>query len=586
MGQENRQSGSKEVKPKQDSHKKIVNKKLNKLPVMYTNADSLKNKLTEFHVRVQDKKPKIIAVNEVKPKNSTNILNDAEFNLDAVGDYDITPVNISNKTGRGMLLYTAKDLKAKEVLMDSDFSENIFVKIELNTEDSLLVGLVYRSDAGTDENNCKLRSLITEATTKGFSHILIMGDFNYPTIDWNTWRTRGDNTSSDEFLLIENIQDNFLFQHVDRPTRWRGTDEPHLLDLVLTNEESMIDEITYESPLGKSDHCVLLFDFLCYTEIEASYKTKKYYKEADYNRINQEINDIDWADELKQYNNIDSMWNAFQTKIRHIEDSHVPKRTFIISSKTRSRIPVDASTFEKIRRKNALSRRYLATKNPEVRKEYNKMRNKVKREMRKLRKKFEQNLAKEAKSNPKAIWRYINGQSRTRKGLGELHVNPADENSRLTDCDDEKAQILAEFYTSVFTREPHGEVPSLPSIVTNYPMELLTLTKDSIEKQLKSLNVNKSPGPDNITSYFLKHTAASISTPLCIIFNFSLESCQIPQDWKKAKISAIYKNKGSRKQAGNYRPVSLTSIICKTLESLIRDHITEYMRKNELFTIK
>ena len=220
-----------------------------------------------------------------------------------------------------------------------------------------------------------------------------MGDFNYLTIDWGSWRTRGDNTATDEYLLIENLQENYLFQHADKPTRWRGTDEPHTLDLILTNEESMVDEIIYESPLGKSDHCILYFDFLCYCEIESRKKTKKYY-EADYQKINEEINQIDCAAEFKQYKNINTMWSAFQTKIRSIEEKYVPKKTFVVSSKTRSRILVDASTFSEIRR-------YLATKDPTVQLEYNRVRNQVKRDMRKLRKKFEQKS--KSKSNPKEI---------------------------------------------------------------------------------------------------------------------------------------------------------------------------------------
>ncbi len=584
MGQKNRQVPNQEVQLNHETHKKVEKRKFNKIPVMYTNADSLKNKFTEFKVRVQDIKPMIIGINEVKPKNSPNLLNEAEFNLDEVRDYDVTPVNIDNRVGRGMLLYTAKELKAKEVSMKTKFSENIFIKIQLTNEDSLLVGLVYRSDAGTEENNSNLRSLISEAAAKGFSHLLIMGDFNYPAINWSAWSTRGDNTESDEYLFIENLQDNYLFQHVNKPTRWRGTDEPHLLDLVLTNEETMIEEIIYESPLGKSDHCILRFDFLCYSEVETTYKTKRYYKEADYERINQEISSIDWETELKQFNNINSMWSAFQAKIRSIENRLVPQKTIKLSNKTRSRIPVDASTYDKIRRKNALSRRYIATKDPAIRKEYNRMRNKVKRDMRKLRKKFEKKLAQESKSNPKAIWRYINGQSKTRRGVSELHVDPNDENSEITDSDGEKAEILAKFFSSVFTREPDGDIPSLPPVTATYPMELLKLTRDAIEEQLKSLKVNKSPGPDNFSPYFLKHTATSLSIPLCIIFNFSLEVNKVPNDWKRAKISAIYKNKGSRKQAGNYRPVSLTSIICKTLEALVRDYVMSYMRRNKFFT--
>ncbi len=152
--------------------------------------------------------------------------------------------------------------------------------------------------------------------------------------------------------------------------------------------------------------------------------------------------------------------------------------------------------------------------------------------MRKLRKKFEKNLAKEAKQNPKAVWKYINAQSKTRKGISELHVDPSDEKSEVTDSDKEKAEILAKFFTSVFTREPDGEVPSFPERNIEYPMKLLTVTREAIEKCLKELKVNKSPGPDGLTPYFLKHAASSISVPLCIIFNSSLQLQDVPQDWK------------------------------------------------------
>jgi hypothetical protein len=54
----------------------------------------------------------------------------------------------------------------------------------------------------------------------------------------------------------------FLIPHVNKPTRWRGTDTPHVLDLVFTNEENMVSELEYLSPLGKSDHCVLCATFL------------------------------------------------------------------------------------------------------------------------------------------------------------------------------------------------------------------------------------------------------------------------------------------------------------------------------------
>ena len=129
----------------------------------------------------------------------------------------------------------------------------------------------------------------------------------------------------------------------------------------------MVDEILYDSPLGKSDNCALFFDFVCYVEFKTKYKTKRYYQKADYKKINQEICNIDWEEELNQYNSVNAMWNVFRAKITSIEDKYIPKKTIKISSKTSSKIPIDVSTFDKIRRKNALSRRYLATKDATVR---------------------------------------------------------------------------------------------------------------------------------------------------------------------------------------------------------------------------
>ncbi|VDI32122.1 Hypothetical predicted protein [Mytilus galloprovincialis] len=75
--------------------------------------------------------------------------------------------------------------------------------------------------------------------------------------------------------------------------------------------------------------------------------------------------------------------------------------------------------------------------------------------------KHEKKLSTNAKKNPKAIWKYIKSKSKTRSGIGELLTDQNDETSRKTDDDKEKAEILATFFNSVFTKEPEGEVPYL-----------------------------------------------------------------------------------------------------------------------------
>ena len=66
-----------------------------------------------------------------------------------------------------------------------------------------------------------------------------------------------------------------------------------------------------------------------------------------------------------------------------------------------------------------------------------------------------------------------------------------------------------------------------------------------------------------------------------MLFNNSLAVGELPKEWKQGRISAIFK-KGNRKNAGNYRPVSLTSIICKCMEQCVKDHIVNHMIRNKL----
>jgi hypothetical protein len=242
---------------------------IDNLKCFYTNADQLKNKMTELLVRIGDSMPHIIGITEVKPKNCTAKYNLAEYSLEESGDYEM--FSNLDTDGRGVILYIHKTLHVKETKMLSQFNESSFVFIQLNNHDKLLVGLMYRSPSNvSDDNEQGLRSLIHDATNKGHSHILMMGDFNYPSIDWATWTTQGDNTDNKEYKFLECIQDNFLYQHIDRPTRWRGDTTPHTLDLILTNEENMISDIEFQSPLGKGDHCVIRFDFKCYTQHQES----------------------------------------------------------------------------------------------------------------------------------------------------------------------------------------------------------------------------------------------------------------------------------------------------------------------------
>ena len=552
---------------------------IHNLKCFYTNADQLRNKMSELTVRVKNENPMLVGVTEVKQKRPTDDPIPApEYSID---NYEMFHKNLDNNTGRGMVLYTNNALKAEEVILKTKFEEFISVEIDLVGDDKLLVVQIYRSDSGTKENNEKLRHLINEANSLGYTHLLIMGDFNYPKIIWQLHHAPGEN--SEESKFIECIEDNYLTQHVDKPTRWRGDHEPHILDLILTHEEN-ISDLEYQSPLGKSDHSVLKFNYHCYAILKESEQVRICYDKADYEEMRKEASKIDWNEELNINMGVEEMWEIFHRKIKQLEASFVPKKKVKTGTIKNHSFKLDADTRSLIKKKHALSRKVVANHmNQEVRREYNKIRNKVKSTIRKLKKNFERELVKKAKQNPKAIWKYIRSKSKTRTQLGKLHVDPENPETATTDDDKEKADIFSNYFKSVFIDEPPGDIPTIHTRFVEQEMPPLLITKDMVAKVLKKLKIDKSPGLDQIHPIMLKELADKVADGLAILFNKSLRVKQIPNIWKKARVTAIHKKK-NKKLACNYRPVSLTSIVCKVMETIVRDHIVEYMKKESLFS--
>ncbi len=591
MGTKDRESGesNKEVnKSKKQSHQRKKAKQddyLGKpLKCIYTNADSLKNKMNEFITRISDCDPDIICVNEVKPKHMKDNLTESEFSLKDEG-YNMFPLNIDNNTGRGMLLYTKSSVKAERIEISGEFEEVVWIKIQLNGSDSLLFGCFYRSGSGNEANNKSLREVICTPLSLKCTYTCCIGDFNYPDINWVTLHPGTDNESAEEFKFLECLQSIYMTQHITKPTRVRGTDTPNVLDLLLSDDEKIIRNIEHQSPLGKSDHAVLQFNILCYSKVEQYKKLKYYFDSANYQAMKTEFSSINWDEVLEDNSSVESMWNSFYEVTSDIIDKHVQHRIVTCNKNARWSVPMDNRLRAIIRRKHRTWTRYMENRSPEKHREFCKIRNKVTKLTKNLRREFEKKLAKDSKHNPKAVWKYIHSKSRVKEDIADLYTDPTNINSPTTSDSKQKADILAEFYSSVFTMEPDGDVPTIPNRDCDVIMTPLRISEEMVEKKLSELNPNKSPGPDSMHPRFLKEMATELKKPLAMLYNKSLDSSQLPNIWKKAKITAIFK-KGDRRHPGNYRPVSLTSIVCKVFEKLVREHIISHFKNNRLFSDK
>ena len=109
----------------------------------------------------------------------------------------------------------------------------------------------------------------------------------------------------------------------------------------------------------------------------------------------------------------------------------------------------------------------------------------------------------------------------------------------------------------------------------------IIIAEEKVLERLCNLNPFKAPGPDGLPPSVLKELATEISKPLTKIFQMSITESSVPDDWRVAHISPIFK-KGSRASTGNYRPISLTSVVGKLLEGIIKEQITAHLDKHNL----
>ena len=123
-------------------------------------------------------------------------------------------------------------------------------------------------------------------------------------------------------------------------------------------------------------------------------------------------------------------------------------------------------------------------------------------------------------------------------------------------------------------------MPDMETMCGNEIREIV-ITREEVKTRLEKLNVNKSCGPDNIHPLVLQKTASATCIPLELIFKRSLQDGECPDDWRSANVAPIHK-KGDRTDPNNYRPVSLTSQVCKILETIVRKRLVEHLTENNI----
>ena len=453
----------------------------------------------------------------------------------------------------------------------------------------MVFGCFYRSPttkANSNENNDNLSSLLkTLALNKKYTHRCFVGDFNFNTINWSNWTSpHGEDSKEERFL--ESIRDSYLYQHIDEPTRCRGTDNPSIIDLIFTNEEQQISNLNYHAPLGKSDHSVLSFTFHCYIDYKSS-EERHLYDSANFNGMRLWLEECEWSKpfvETTSKKSVNTMWNEFKNTLIQLRSLYVPVKKFGDQTwKEKGSIPISKDLRNLIKEKKRLHRKWMKTRDQRNRLNYTKVRNLVKRKINISKRNMERDICNRSEENPKVFWSYVQSHLKTRSGISPLLESVNDKTS-IKFSDKEKADILQKQFCSVFTREPNGDLPDF-EMKTKKKITSVSLNATIIRKEIENLDPSKAFGPDEIHPKMLKELIDHVSAPLTTIISKTLKNGTLPDDWKNAQVSPIFK-KGARNVAANYRPVSLTSIVCKVAEKIIRKKVISHLVKEKLLSPK
>lgn len=521
---------------------------------MLFNARSLRNKLVEFRAMVSSFNWDIIAISETWLDTGGRDF-EGEY---ALPGYDLFHCDRRNRVGGGVLLYVRRHLTPVLVPIVSPYE---IVGAELRGCDPVLqLFVVYRPPHRNIEYDVALYDRLSRLLQDKTS--LVLGDFNC-AVDWDLGAAVGEGSRLVDFAL-----DNFLTQAVREPTRG-----DNILDLIFSTDEDLISEVEVGACLAGSDHRVVSCRVGIGSDPEAPlYRERLNLRRADYVRFRRELRGL----RPQVEGSAEGMWTGFRASYLEIQSRCIPLRRVGGTAKVKPSWFHDGIGRAIRERK----RRYFIAKHdpsPESLRLLYDQRRVVKAMVRRAKVDEEHRVALACRDNPKEFYGFVN-QHKPRTPLGPVMSDAGN----LVTSNAGIAREFNSYFTSVFTVE---DVVNIPAPVVVYDgldtLSEIRCTVPEIVAKIGDLDPNKAAGPDGFLPKVLKAVADEIAPHLCQVFNRSLATAEVPLDMRSADVSPIHK-KGPLTETGNFRPISLTSIPGKLLESIVKDRIVEHLDRHRL----
>lgn len=513
------------------------------------------NKLTSLESLILSIEPDFLALTETW---LTKDIKDFEM---ALPNYAILRKDRPSRGG-GVAILIKRDIPFV-ALPEVTGVEAVFCKLRYGLR-PICVGCVYRSPSSDCDTLQSLYAYMHQHVLG--AKLILLGDFNLADINWQTMQHHS--TCSD--ILIDTMLTFNLSQIVTRPTRVQKSCSS-ILDLVFLSEHFPSDKAKVDLLDGISDHDIILCtvptsdthtppkSFVTYPDCnnadDSSVIDHLSFELASFERLGNDIN-ID----------IETLWGKFKAVVSHCIDNYVPTKT----KQTRKQNPwITRDIIHAKRKVKRLRKQMKAKRDPELKTTLSLALTSMKAKIKSAKSMyFTHTLPTFLKTSPQKFWNYLNPKK-------------CDSNIATPDENKTRANLFNDYFKSVFT-EDNGICPDI-SVPFNRQLDPLIVSETGVLNLLLNIDTKKGAGPDNIPNVFLKRYAEWMAKYLCIIFNKSLATSSLPAEWKMAKVIPVHKS-GSESDASNFRPISLTSTICKLLEHIILKHITTFLDRERVLS--
>ncbi len=297
-----------------------------------------------------------------------------------------------------------------------------------------------------------------------------------------------------------------------------------------------------------------------------------------------DLSEIFHTDFDHQSDDVNEMYTHWKNKFLFVADMHAPPITRRVHSEYTPWLTDDI--IKKIRNRDYLKKRAVKTGSLCMHQAYKRARNEVTKCIKHSKAKHFLHCFETTAKNPQEMWKTIN-KLVNKKSKTTVISEIKTDNRSITDSK-EMTNVFNDYFCNIGSdlAENLEQTPVVPSAYI-HPSEtefkLNPITEIEVYKYLSNVKPTKSTGYDQIPPKLIKDAAGTINRSLTVIFNKSIISGIFPDDLKIAVLSPIFKG-GDRSSCGNYRPISVLSVIAKILEKIVFNQLCNYLDDNKIIT--